>query len=122
MIRQLPWAEKVVQMRILVLIFSPSMNFKSHVDFLVGQAASSMYALQILCSHGLGHHCGKSDVPQSSQDWYSFTSLPGFSGIEGSNYRLQVQAVINKLQKFGLLPHDDVQSFSEMCESAKHTV
>ena len=48
-----PGLKRVTQMRILGVMFSPSMNFKSHVDLLVGQTTSSIYALRVLRSHGL---------------------------------------------------------------------
>jgi hypothetical protein len=112
----LPGINRVDTMNILGVTFSEDLTFHEHVGNLKNQCAQSAYAIKTLKAQGLNGPslwqvtCATllARLTYASQAWW---------GLLDAECQLQLQSVLKKVKKQGLLPSDH-PTFSEICEAA----
>src|SRR6218665_494585 len=108
----LPGATRVTSMRVLGVVLSANLTMGNHLDEILSSSASSIHALSMLMSHGLGspqlHVIARSTTLASmlyaSPAWWGFTSARDKDRLE---------KLIGWLQRGGFLP-DVGLSFADL--------
>src|SRR6218665_4161003 len=105
-------------MPVLGVVLSANLTIGNHLDEILSSSASSIHALRMLRSHGLGSPqlhdivIARSTILASilyaSPAWWGFTSARDKDGLE---------KLIGRKQRGGFLP-DDVLSFADLAADA----
>ena len=105
--------QRVEVMNILGVSLSKTFSFNIHIDNVLRQAAQSMYALRVLCSHGL---TGESlwDVTQATTLARMLYASPAWWGYVDMGHKVRLHNFLLKLRRLGFLP-PNASSFAEMC-------
>ena len=109
-----PGLERVDKMIILGVLVSNMLTVSCHVERCVVRASQSMYALQLLRSHGL---CGKPlyEVTRATLVAQMVYASPSWSGLMDAEGSAQFQGVLKKAIRWGLLKRE-FPSFKELCD------
>src|SRR6218665_721441 len=107
---------RVTSIRVLGVVLSANLTMGNHLDEILSSSASSIHALRMLRSHGLGspqlHVIARSttlaSVLYASPAWWGFTSARDKDRLE---------KLIGRLQRGGFLP-DDGLSFAGLAADA----
>ena len=88
---------------ILGVSFSDCLDFSEHFRVVCAKAARSIYALKVLRAHGL-QGVNLWQVCRATTMSYLTYAAPVWWGYADVSSRLHLQAVVNRLRRFGILP------------------
>ena len=100
---QLPNVTRVMEITVLGVIFSETLDFGSHFDRVVKQAMQTMYALRVLRAHGLTGPL-LWDVTQAvllGKMMYAFVAWWGYAAT-----KCRFEAIMKKAKKYQFLAAD----------------
>ena len=109
-------ATRVTSMRVLGVVITGNLTMECHIEELLSSRASSIHALRMLQSHGLGttqlhevaHMTALASMPYSSPAWLSFTAASDKDRLE---------RLVCRLRRGGFLP-GDAQPIADMANDA----
>ena len=98
-----PGLARVSALEVLGVSFSDCLDFSEHFRVVCARASRSIYALKVLKAHGLlGANLWQ--VCRATTISYLTYAAPAWWGYTDACSRQRLQAVINRLRRFGLLP------------------
>ena len=111
-----PGLERVAEARVLGVVLSSSLGFRSHFTNICTRALQSLYAIRILTSHGLeGQRLH--DVIQSTTLARLLYASPAWYGFLNAESRNRLNSIIKKLKRRRYLPVN-YPSFEDLCDRA----
>ena len=109
-----PGLARVSALEVLGVSFSDRLDFSEHFRVVFARASRSIYALKVLKAHGLlGANLWQ--VCRATTISYLTYAAPAWWGYTDACSRLRLQAVINRLRRFGGLP-PEFPTHEELCE------
>ena len=103
-----PGLTRVRELRILGVTITDKMGFEPHVERICTQAKQSLYAIRLLCAHGLSG-VRLQDIVRATTMARILYASPAWFGFTNEMQRTRINAVIKKFIRYGYLPKDQLQ-------------
>lgn len=98
---------------ILGVVFSSSLKFSQHVEYILSKAAATMFALRTLRAHGMAQ-ASLHDICKATLITQITYACPAWSGFLSVTDRNRLQSIVTKAIRFGYLP-PNYESFDQLC-------